>query len=105
MFDFCFEADSCSCVRKYGGAKQGHLQVWNIQRLHLNDVALRCCVRCCPAFIQVRLPVRCVALLRLLLDCLLGASSHKGLRAELYVLLLQYLTFCRWVGSCSIDCS
>jgi hypothetical protein len=36
-----------------------------------------------------------VALLRLLLDCLLGASSHKGLRAELYVLLLQYLTFCR----------
>ncbi|KAF6258705.1 hypothetical protein COO60DRAFT_1638930 [Scenedesmus sp. NREL 46B-D3] len=51
---------------------------------------------------QVRLPVRCVALLRLLLDCLLGASSHKGLRAELYVLLLQYLTFCR--GSKLGDC-
>jgi hypothetical protein len=59
-------------------------------------------LRCCTAWLQVRLPVRCVALLRLLLDCLLGASSHKGLRAELYVLLLQYLTFCR--GSKLGDC-
>jgi len=44
---------------------------------------------------QVRLPVRCLALLRLLLDCLLTSSGHKGLRVELYVGLLQYLHFCR----------
>ncbi|KAF8066245.1 NUP205 [Scenedesmus sp. PABB004] len=51
---------------------------------------------------QVRLPVRCLALLRLLLECLLGAGSHKGLRCEMYVALLQYLHFCR--GSKLGDC-
>lgn len=62
---------------------------------------LACCL--CGVLCQVRLPVRCAALLQHLLDCLKAASSHKGLRAEshkalrgeLYVCLLQYLHFCR----------
>jgi hypothetical protein len=53
---------------------------------------------------QVRLPVHCAALLQHLLGCLrasfsqqgLRAESHKPLRGELYVCLLQYLHFCRW---------
>jgi hypothetical protein len=27
---------------------------------------------------------------------LLGADKERGLRCEMYVLLLQYLLFCRW---------
>lgn len=56
---------------------------------------------------QVRLPVRCEALLRLLLECLRGASSKfqrggrdgssTGLRGEMYVCLMQYMHFCRCV--------
>lgn len=55
--------------------------------------------------LQVRLPVRCEALLRLLLECVRGASSKyqrggrdgssNALRAEMYVCLIQYLHFCR----------
>jgi hypothetical protein len=52
----------------------------------------------------VRLPVRCEALLRLLLQCVRGASSKfqrggngssNALRAEMYVCLIQYMHFCR----------
>jgi hypothetical protein len=58
--------------------------------------------------LQVRLPVRCEALLRLLLQCVRGASSKfqrggdgssNALRAEMYVCLIQYMQFCRYVPS------
>lgn len=69
-------------------------------------------VYCCAVCLQVRLPVRCEALLRLLLECIRGASSKyqlggrdgssNALRAEMYVCLIQYMHFCRWVqGACS----
>jgi len=59
-----------------------------------------------PLLLQVRLPVRCEALLRLLLECVAGAASKytrggrdggssNALRAEMYVCLMQYLHFCR----------
>jgi hypothetical protein len=60
---------------------------------------------------QVRLPVRCEALLRLLLECVRSASGkfERGgrdggsfaVRSEMYVCLIQYLHFCRCVGLCS----
>lgn len=66
-----------------------------------------------PIVLQVRLPVRCEALLRLLLECLRGASSKyqrggrdgssNALRAEMYVCLIQYMHFCRCVG-CVVVC-
>lgn len=62
-----------------------------------------------PVCLQVRLPVRCEALLRLLLECLRGASSKyqrggrdgssNALRAEMYVCLIQYMHFCRCVSA------
>lgn len=65
-----------------------------------------CCCAACGVSFQVRLPVRCEALLRLLLECVRGASSKyqlggrdgssNALRAETYVCLIQYMHFCRW---------
>lgn len=54
------------------------------------------------AVLQVRLPVRCVALLNVILGCLLRSDGLKGLRYEMYVTLLQYLHFCRGskLGNC-----
>ncbi len=44
---------------------------------------------------QLRLPARCLELLRLILDVLLRARGLKGLRSEMYAVLLQYLQV-RW---------
>jgi hypothetical protein len=54
---------------------------------------------------QVQSPAQCLTLLRLLLEVLLGADKERGLRCEMYVLLLQYLLFCRWVsGQLGVVC-
>lgn len=57
---------------------------------------------CLPYVLQVRLPARCVVLLQKMLDCLMISQGYKGLRYEMYVVLLQYLHFCR--GSKLGDC-
>ena len=46
---------------------------------------------------RVRLPARCLEVLRLLLDVLAraGGLGSKALRCEMYAALLQYLHFCR----------
>jgi len=48
---------------------------------------------------HVRLPGRCLEVLRLLLDVLSRCAGlgSKALRCEMYAALLQYLHFCRWV--------
>jgi hypothetical protein len=45
----------------------------------------------------VRLPGRCLEVLRLLLDVLgrVAGLNSKPLRCEMYAALLQYLHFCR----------
>jgi nuclear pore complex protein Nup205 len=51
---------------------------------------------------MVRVPGRCQALLRLLLDLLLRVRRTQAVRLQLYAALLQYLQFCRYVCQLSI---
>lgn len=49
---------------------------------------------------QVRLPARCLELLRPLLEVLSVSQGARGLRSELYGALLHFMHLCRW-GRCT----